>query len=82
MNALPATVTNLSYALGPALGGTLILGSPTAAFAVNGVTFLLSAVLTRAIRADLVRTRLAYPTSRSQPPSRVPPPASSRGSAR
>jgi predicted MFS family arabinose efflux permease len=54
VNTLSATVTNLSYALGPALGGILlILGSPTAAFAVNGVTFLLSAVLTRAIRADL-----------------------------
>ena len=54
VNTLSATVTNLSYALGPALGGILlILGSPTAAFAVNGVTFLLSAALTRAIRADL-----------------------------
>ena len=54
VNTLSATVTNLSYALGPALGGILlILGSPTAAFAVNGVTFLLSAVLTRAIRTDL-----------------------------
>jgi len=54
VNTLSATVTNLSYALGPALGGVLlILGSPTAAFAVNGATFLISAVLTRAIRADL-----------------------------
>ena len=54
VNTLSATVTNLSYALGPALGGILlILGSPTAAFAVNGATFLLSAALTRAIRADL-----------------------------
>jgi predicted MFS family arabinose efflux permease len=54
VNTLSATVTNLSYALGPALGGILlILGSPTAAFAVNGATFLLSAAITRAIRADL-----------------------------
>lgn len=54
VNTLSATVTNLSYALGPALGGVvLILGSPTAAFAVNGVTFLFSALLTLRIRADL-----------------------------
>ncbi len=54
VNTLSATVTNLSYALGPALGGILlILGSPTAAFAVNGATFLISAALTLAIRADL-----------------------------
>ena len=54
VNTLSATATNLSYALGPALGGVLlILGSPTAAFAVNGVTFLISAGLTFAIRADL-----------------------------
>ena len=54
VNTLSATVTNLSYALGPALGGILlILGSPTAAFAVNGATFLISALLTRAIRGDL-----------------------------
>jgi predicted MFS family arabinose efflux permease len=54
VNTLSATVTNLSYALGPAFGGVLlILGSPTAAFVVNGVTFLTSALLTRAIHADL-----------------------------
>lgn len=54
VNTLSTTVTNLSYALGPALGGVLLLlGSPTAAFVVNGVTFLLSALLTRAIHADL-----------------------------
>ena len=50
VNTLSATVTNLSYALG---GILLILGSPTAAFAVNGATFLISAGLTRAIRKDL-----------------------------
>jgi predicted MFS family arabinose efflux permease len=60
VNTLTATVTNLSYALGPALGGVLlILGSPTAAFAVNGVTFLVSAALTLAIRGDLGPDRQA-----------------------
>ena len=60
VNTLTATVSNLSYALGPALGGILlILGSPTAAFAVNGVTFLASAGLTLAIRGDLGPDRLA-----------------------
>jgi predicted MFS family arabinose efflux permease len=54
VNTLSATVTNLSYALGPALGGLmLIIGSPTGAFVVNGVTFLSSAVLTLLIRTDL-----------------------------
>ncbi len=54
VNTLSATVTNLSYALGPALGGLmLIIGSPTAAFLVNGVTFLSSAMLTILIHADL-----------------------------
>jgi predicted MFS family arabinose efflux permease len=54
VNTLSATVTNLSYALGPALGGLmLIIGSPSAAFVVNGVTFLSSAVLTLLIRTDL-----------------------------
>jgi CRP-like cAMP-binding protein len=54
VNTLITTVTNLSYALGPAIGGVLLLlGSPTAAFAVNGATFLLSAGLTLAIRTPL-----------------------------
>jgi MFS family permease len=53
-NALLTTVTNLSYALGPALGGALlVLGSPAAAFAVNGVTFLASAAATLPIGAPL-----------------------------
>ncbi len=53
-NTLVTTVTNLSYAVGPALGGVLLLlGSPAAAFAVNGVTFLASAVATIPIHADL-----------------------------
>ena len=54
VNTLSATVTNLSYALGPALGGVLlILGSPAAALAVNGFTFLMSAAFTAMIRGDL-----------------------------
>ena len=68
VNTLSATVTNLSYALGPALGGLmLIIGSPSAAFVVNGVTFLSSAVLTLLIHADLgpdveLAQRVATPT--------------------
>jgi len=54
VNTLSATVTNLSYALGPALGGLmLIIGSPAVAFVVNGITFLSSAMLTLLIRTDL-----------------------------
>ena len=54
VNTLSATVTNLSYALGPALGGVLlILGSPSAALAVNGFTFLVSAMFTAMIRGNL-----------------------------
>ncbi|MGZ4149392.1 MAG: MFS transporter [Actinomycetota bacterium] len=54
VNTLITTVTNLSYALGPAIGGVLlILGSPAAAFAVNAATFLVSAGLTMGIRASL-----------------------------
>ena len=79
VNTLSATVTNLSYALG---GILLILGSPTAAFAVNGATFLISAGLTRAIQRIWVRTRLVWPTCRSRPLSQVPLPTSSRGSVR
>jgi predicted MFS family arabinose efflux permease len=53
-NTLVTTVTNVSYAVGPALGGVLlVLGAPPIAFAVNGVTFLASAVVTLMIRADL-----------------------------
>jgi predicted MFS family arabinose efflux permease len=67
VNTLSATVTNLSYALGPALGGLLlILGSPAAAFVVNGVTFLASAVLTLSIRTDL------GPDDESAPPLATP----------
>jgi MFS family permease len=53
-NTLVTTVTNVSYAVGPAVGGILLLlGSPAAAFAMNGVTFLASAAATLPIHADL-----------------------------
>jgi len=53
-NALTTTITNLSFALGPAIGGVLLLlGSASVAFVVNAATFLLSAVITILIRADL-----------------------------
>ena len=53
-NALLTTITNLSYAVGPAVGGVLlVLGSPGVAFAVNALTFLGSAVVTMRLRADL-----------------------------
>jgi MFS family permease len=43
-NAALSTVEHTALVVGPALGGLLlILGSPTLAFAVNGVTFLASA---------------------------------------
>ena len=74
VNTLSATVTNLSYALGPALGGILLLlGSPTAAFAVNGVTFLCRRCSRARSGRIWARTRLAWPMSRSRPPSPVPP---------
>jgi predicted MFS family arabinose efflux permease len=43
-NAVLSTVEHTALVVGPALGGLLlILGSPTMAFALNGVTFLASA---------------------------------------
>jgi predicted MFS family arabinose efflux permease len=53
-NAINATVENVALALGPAVGGiVLLLGSPATAFAVNAVTFFVSAVLTLPIRTKL-----------------------------
>jgi MFS family permease len=50
-NALISTVENVALATGPALGGILLLlGSPTLAFAVNAVTFLVSAITVIAVR--------------------------------
>jgi predicted MFS family arabinose efflux permease len=51
-NAARSAVTGLGIILGPALGGVLLLlGSPAAAFAVNALTFGLSALAVLAIRA-------------------------------
>ncbi len=74
VNTLSATVTNLSYALGPAFGGLmLIIGSPAAAFVVNGITFLSSAVLTLLIHADL------GPDAEEAPPEPKDEPAAGSG---
>lgn len=44
-NAASSTIENIAIAVGPAIGGILtILGSAALAFAINGVTFLTSAV--------------------------------------
>jgi predicted MFS family arabinose efflux permease len=54
-NTLVSTVDNLALAVGPAIGGVLLLlGSPAAAFAVNAATFVVSAALTATIRTSLV----------------------------
>jgi MFS family permease len=53
-NAIDSTITNACIALGPALGGLLlVLGSPAVAFAFNAGTFLLSAAAVSRIRVDL-----------------------------
>jgi MFS family permease len=52
-NAARSAVTGLGIIIGPALGGLLLLlGSPAFAFALNAVTFGLSALAVLAIRAD------------------------------
>ena len=57
-NALLATVDSVAIALGPAVGGVLLLlGAPSAAFAVNAVTFIVSAGLTLPIRVSLSSSR-------------------------
>lgn len=50
-NALSGTIDNFALAFGPALSAVLLLlGPPPIAFAVNGLTFLLSAYLVTRIR--------------------------------
>jgi CRP-like cAMP-binding protein/predicted MFS family arabinose efflux permease len=50
-NALLTTIDYVAVALGPAVGGVLLLlGTPVVAFGVNAATFFLSAVLTVPIR--------------------------------
>jgi len=52
-NAARAAVTGAGIVLGPALGGVLLLlGAPASAFALNALTFGLSALAVLAIRAD------------------------------
>jgi hypothetical protein len=62
-NAARSAVGGASIILGPALGGVLLfLGSPAAAFALNALTFGLSALAVLA-----VRDRGAFATRRSAP---------------
>jgi MFS family permease len=62
-NAARSAVGGASIILGPALGGVLLfLGSPAAAFALNALTFGLSALAVLAIR-----DRGAFATRRSTP---------------
>ena len=52
-NAARSAVTGAGIVLGPTLGGVLLLlGSPASAFALNALTFGLSALAVLAIRAD------------------------------
>jgi predicted MFS family arabinose efflux permease len=53
-NSIIATIMNVCIALGPAVGGVLlVLGSPATAFGVNAGSFLLSAVAVSRVRTDL-----------------------------
>jgi CRP-like cAMP-binding protein/predicted MFS family arabinose efflux permease len=64
-NAVVSILEHSALVLGPALGGLLLLlGSPAVAFAVNGGSFLASAVLVVPIRA-----RAAAEPEEEQPPS-------------
>ena len=54
VNALMSAIMNVAIVVGPALGAVLlILGSPAAAFAVNAITFLVSAVCFALIRTPM-----------------------------
>ncbi|MEA2550699.1 MAG: hypothetical protein QOE25_468, partial [Actinomycetota bacterium] len=53
-NSIASTIQNVCIALGPAVGGVLlVLGSPATAFGVNAVSFLASAAAVARVRADL-----------------------------
>jgi CRP-like cAMP-binding protein/predicted MFS family arabinose efflux permease len=53
-NSIITTITNVCVALGPAVGGVLlVLGSPATAFGVNAVSFLASAAAVSRVRTDL-----------------------------
>jgi CRP-like cAMP-binding protein/predicted MFS family arabinose efflux permease len=65
-NAVVSVLEHTALVLGPAIGGLLLLlGSPAAAFAVNGVSFLASAALVLPISAR----GAAGPEDEEQPPS-------------
>ncbi|HEY3832727.1 MAG TPA: MFS transporter [Acidimicrobiia bacterium] len=62
-NTILITIENVALALGPALGGILLLlGSATTAFVVNAVSFFISALL-----LTRVRTRLQTSASDEEP---------------
>jgi MFS family permease len=62
-NSLISVVDYTALALGPALGGVLVIfGSPTTVFAINGATFLLSSLLLIRL-PDQPRPAEAAPTS-------------------
>lgn len=50
-NALMSVIEHTALVVGPAIGAVLLLlGSPAIAFALNGITFLASAIVTQALR--------------------------------
>jgi CRP-like cAMP-binding protein/predicted MFS family arabinose efflux permease len=66
-NALRAVLDNVAMALGPALGGVLlVLGPPPMAFALNAVSFVLGAILVRAMRTRSVPPEAEQGTSTMQ----------------
>jgi predicted MFS family arabinose efflux permease len=65
-NTLISTIENVALALGPAIGGVLlVLGSPAIAFGVNAASFIVSAALTASIRTSLVPTAAEEGTAAS-----------------
>jgi MFS family permease len=76
VNALMSAIMNLAIVVGPAVGAVLlILGSPAAAFAVNAISFLVSAVC-----FALIRTPIG-PFAASDGETRAPSPADPEGDA-
>lgn len=67
-NAARVAVSQTAIVLGPALGAVLLAaGSPAAAFALNGMTFVLSAALTGAIGRTGAFRPVAEPARRGAP---------------
>lgn len=76
VNALMSAIMNLAIVVGPAVGAVLlILGSPAAAFAVNAISFLVSAVC-----FALIRTPIG-PFAASDGETHAPSPADPEGDA-